>query len=96
MQWSTGSNASYIHVTDTGLYWVNLIQPPCILKDSAYIKVEYCECFAHVPNAFSPNGDGINDCFFPVIESGCPVEDYQLRIYNRFGERILYSDYPGY
>ncbi len=44
-----------------------------------------------MPNAFSPNGDGVNDYFLPVIEQGCPVRAYAMSIYNRFGERIFYS-----
>jgi gliding motility-associated-like protein len=94
IQWSTGSPGSSIQVTDTGLYWVNLIYPPCILSDSAYIKVEVCECFAHVPNAFSPNGDGVNDYFLPMIEQGCPVRGYAFSVYNRFGERLFFSADP--
>jgi gliding motility-associated-like protein len=95
LQWSTGSSESSISVTDTGLYWVNLINPPCVLSDSAYIQSEYCECFAHVPNIFSPNGDGVNDYFLPVIEHGCPVSGYVLNLYNRYGER-LYQSFDAY
>ncbi len=94
IQWSTGSSASSIRLTDIGLYWVNLIHPPCMLSGSVHIKTEVCTCFTHVPNAFSPNGDGINDYFLPVIEAGCPVSGYALHIYNRFGERIFYSADP--
>jgi gliding motility-associated-like protein len=92
VQWSTGSSASSIQITDSGLYWLNLIQPPCILSDTAYIELEACECFTYIPNAFSPNGDGINDYFLPVIEYDCPVKGYILSIYNRFGERVFLTN----
>ena len=42
----------------------------------------------YVPNAFTPNGDGLNDVFMPV---GSGISDYQLLIYNRWGEKLFES-----
>jgi gliding motility-associated-like protein len=39
-----------------------------------------------VPNAFSPNGDGLNDTFQP---KGTAIIQYQLSIYNRWGETLF-------
>lgn len=39
----------------------------------------------YVPNAFTPNGDGLNDTFFP---KGFGIVKYQLQIFDRWGERI--------
>lgn len=41
------------------------------------------------PNAFSPNGDGINDVFRP--QSSEPLATYSLQIFNRWGERVFES-----
>jgi gliding motility-associated-like protein len=41
-----------------------------------------------VPNAFTPNGDGINDIFIPVFKDGLP-EKYLLVIYNRWGQQLF-------
>ncbi len=38
------------------------------------------------PNAFTPNGDGLNDTFRPVSEG---VIKYELLVYNRWGELIF-------
>ncbi|MFN6116606.1 MAG: gliding motility-associated C-terminal domain-containing protein, partial [Flavobacteriales bacterium] len=40
-----------------------------------------------VPNAFSPNGDGVNDRFIP----NAPPQDNRalLRIFNRWGEEVF-------
>ena len=48
-----------------------------------------------VPNSFSPNDDGLNDVFFPVL-SGFNFNEiqYEFGIYNRYGERIFYSQDP--
>ncbi|MGB3590021.1 MAG: gliding motility-associated C-terminal domain-containing protein, partial [Tunicatimonas sp.] len=46
-----------------------------------------------IPNAFSPNDDGLNDVFFPVVQPG--VECQKLEIYNRWGELIFQQlDFP--
>ena len=46
------------------------------------------EMIFFVPNAFTPNGDGNNDYFFG---DGVGVKDYQMRIFNRWGEMIYHS-----
>jgi len=45
----------------------------------------------YVPNAFSPNGDGINDIFFPVV-NGLVFPDYTMIVMNRWGEVVYSSD----
>ncbi len=42
-----------------------------------------------MPNAFTPNGDGKNDIFTPVLLN---VEHMNLQIYNRWGEKIYDQD----
>lgn len=41
----------------------------------------------HVPNAFSPNGDGINDLFAPVILGATP-DGYTFTIFDRWGVEV--------
>lgn len=43
-----------------------------------------------MPSAFTPNGDGVNDIYFPVYFSKQAVL-YDFRIYNRWGE-IVHKD----
>ena len=42
------------------------------------------------PNAFTPNSDGLNDVFKAV--SICPVKDFRMLIYNRWGEKLFESN----
>jgi gliding motility-associated-like protein len=44
----------------------------------------------YVPNAFTPDGDGINDLFGPVVQ-GHDTRDFQFLIFNRWGELIFES-----
>jgi gliding motility-associated-like protein len=52
------------------------------LKDSAYI-----------PNAFTPNGDGINDIIYP--KSYCNFIFKNFSVYNRWGQLMFSSDKYG-
>ncbi|MFK7907305.1 MAG: gliding motility-associated C-terminal domain-containing protein, partial [Chitinophagales bacterium] len=45
-----------------------------------------------VENAFSPNGDGINDEFTVFVNA--PVEEYHLMIFNRWGVKVFESQDP--
>lgn len=42
-----------------------------------------------VPNAFTPNGDGLNDVFAPV--TSIELQSYQLDIYSRSGQKLFTS-----
>ncbi len=52
---------------------------------------ERFEAYLWVPNAFSPNGDGVNDTFSIV---GGNFRMYRMEIYNRWGERVFRTDDP--
>jgi gliding motility-associated-like protein len=41
-----------------------------------------------VGNAFTPDGDGINDIFIPVLQGVIP-DNYTFEIFNRWGERVF-------
>ncbi|TXC75626.1 choice-of-anchor L domain-containing protein [Luteibaculum oceani] len=45
----------------------------------------------YIPNAFTPDGDGINDLFKIVIP---PVDHFQLTVYDRWGNEVFSSEDP--
>ena len=47
-----------------------------------------------VPNAFSPNNDGVNDAFYALSESFTCWREWRLQIYNRWGDLIWETDDP--
>ncbi|MBL7962840.1 MAG: gliding motility-associated C-terminal domain-containing protein [Flavobacteriales bacterium] len=64
----------------------------CADRDSALIIIDSREILPpKFPNAFSPNGDGVNDVF---LVRGGPFETMDLKIYNGWGELIFQSDDP--
>lgn len=44
----------------------------------------------HVPNTFTPDGDGINDDFIPIIRDAAD-RDYAFLVFDRWGELIFSS-----
>lgn len=93
-RWNTGSMQPALSARDSGVYWVEVSVEGCRASDSIRISQQYCDCPMLMPNAFSPNGDGVNDFFKPSMPGSCPVEDYQLQIFNRYGQMIFASYRP--
>lgn len=78
---------------DTGLYTISLIafhENGCTDTTSALIDVMPLVTLV-MPNAFTPNNDGLNDDFrgYGFIEA---ISDYKMTIWNRWGELIFETD----
>ena len=65
----------------------------CINSDTVTVKADFNKNALYLlPNSFTPNGDGINDCF--GIKYWGIVEDLDFRIYNRFGNMVFHTSDP--
>lgn len=62
----------------------------CASSDSS-VTIIVSEAALEFPNAFTPNGDGVNDVFCPAFRS---LKSYELTIYNRWGRRVFTSTDP--
>jgi gliding motility-associated-like protein len=63
-------------------------------RDTAYQWVDYRNVpFIHFPNAFSPNGDGVND-YFSIASLN--LTGFTIRIFDRWGNLIYISDNPAF
>ena len=86
-EWSTGSQADSIEVKEQGSYWLSVKNNNgCTSTDTVEVSIVKCECELYIPNAFTPNEDGLNELFNPVYD--CDVADYTLKIINRWGELV--------
>ncbi len=62
----------------------------CFSFDTAFTFEVIKETGVYIPSAFSPNGDGLNDYFFPVMFG---MKDLLMfNVYNRWGELVFSSD----
>ncbi len=59
----------------------------CVSIDSITIFVLCNNTSVYIPNTFSPNGDGVNDYFYP--RSAYDVNIKTLKIFNRWGQEIF-------
>lgn len=66
--------------------------PGCKVWDSVKVIVDDCPTEIYFPNAFSPNGDGLNDHFAPVIIG--TVSHYTFKVYNRYGQVVFQTNDP--
>lgn len=77
----------YIY-SDTGTYEARIIavnEVGCYDTASVKVKIEPIYVF-YVPNAFTPNGDSVNDTFYPRIEG---FKRYEMIIYDRWGDEVF-------
>jgi gliding motility-associated-like protein len=83
--WSTGSTSQAIEVQEPGFYWVMVSDTFCTARDTVEV-IEIPAIF--IPNAFTPNGDGLNDVFGPVSDDLLSVRFW---VFNRWGEQVFES-----
>ena len=88
------ASPSYEYDNETfGTLPITLIatSPDGCLDTSIVFIVINEENICYVPNTFSPNGDEFNNEFLPIITSGYDHYNYNLLIFNRWGEIVFES-----
>ena len=89
--WQDGSDALSYPIDTAGVYVVNLTKGACKATDTLTVTTLDCNgCSVYIPNAFTPNNDEANDIF--TTYTNCPfIAQYQLQVYNRYGELVFES-----
>ena len=58
--------------------------------DTAFNNVRVLKsCYIAVPNAFTPNGDNLNDFLYPV--NAYKADNLEFSVYNRVGQRVFHT-----
>ena len=89
--WETSPPQTGEMVTDlaAGNYQVRIVDMNgCETTFETQVQEQFPRVF--IPEAFSPNGDGNNDIFIPI--SRCVLDDYSLKIFNRWGSMVFLSE----
>ena len=63
--------------------------PPEVSKSNIVCAIQKPQIYS--PNAFTPNGDGLNDKFLPALAFH-DLKAFRMEIYNRWGERIYETE----
>jgi gliding motility-associated-like protein len=64
------------------------------MDSQCYTVVLSSESYIFVPNSFTPDADGTNDFFAPVIAGLTSDYKYSFRVYDRWGEVIFETNDP--
>jgi gliding motility-associated-like protein len=87
---STAQHPSHTY-GDVGTYCITLV---VTTPDGCVDSTQECviidpEFTFYIPNAFSPNDDGVNDEFFGKGEF---IQDYEMSVFDRWGNLIFFAD----
>ena len=95
--WQDSSANPTYNVTQQGIYWITVTnQYNCTASDTISISYQYCDTTEkivpdiYIPNAFTPNGNGLNDVF--KVVSLYEFSQFKLSIYDRWGEMLFESE----
>lgn len=84
--WSSGEQTKSILVISPGWYSLTVTnEAGCATTASVEVSKG---CYLDVPNAFTPNGDGVNDYFFPRQLLSGNVVQFRLQVFNRWGQTV--------
>lgn len=84
-----------VNTTVTQTYKVQVTDAyGCSNTDSVTVFANYTASLArYMPNAFTPNGDGKNDCY--GLKNWMYINNLRFFIFNRFGEQVFGTANPG-
>jgi gliding motility-associated-like protein len=89
-------NPTGYNFTNTGQYSIYLtVSDDFSCYDSTQVLLFIQEdILVYVPNTFTPDGDAFNNIFLPIFSGPLDVYNYELLIFNRWGELIFESLNP--
>jgi gliding motility-associated-like protein len=85
-KWNTGETTASITVREIGTYIVTATENDCASQEQVIVNKD---CYTDIPNAFSPNGDGENDYFYPRQLLSKGVVGFTMQIFNRWGQLMF-------
>jgi gliding motility-associated-like protein len=85
--WQDGSRAATYPVTQPGLYYLDATTRCGTIREDIVFTKGLCK--VNIPNAFTPNGDGLNDVLKALGTE--VVTNFNLKIFNRYGQLVFES-----
>ncbi|PSK89055.1 PKD domain-containing protein [Taibaiella chishuiensis] len=87
--WSTGDTTAAITIRHYGHYKARVTIDQCSTTDEIEVRKD---CFIDMPNSFTPNGDGINDYFFPRQLLSAGLKSFKMAVFNRWGQKVFETE----
>ena len=97
IEWSTGETTDAITISETGTYTLTAISDFC---ENAQDEIDVTPCISpfecvEIPNAFTPDGDALNDSFWPIIPQECAdIQVTEIKVFSRWGELVFETRDP--
>lgn len=90
---SNQTNPSFTFAEEPGSYTITLITYNGVCSDTAHATVLIKDVLIYyIPNTFTPDADEFNQTFQPVFTNGYDPYDFNMKIFNRWGELIFESN----
>lgn len=91
---SNQNNPAHTYPEEAGQYYVTLVvsnSNGCLDSVTQLVIVEN-DVIYYIPNTFTPDDDLHNQTFKPIFTAGFDIYQYQMVIFNRWGEIIFESN----
>jgi gliding motility-associated-like protein len=90
ISWNDSINQPVIDLLDSGLYSVQVFNKEgCSAKDSVFVTILDCgDEIMIFPNIFKPNSTLGNGFFGPALNQNFMVTEFEMRIFDRFGNLV--------
>jgi gliding motility-associated-like protein len=86
--WNTGDTAAMLKVVHPGIYNLTISTEPLGCSTTETLTINK-DCYIDIPNAFTPNGDGVNDYFFPRQLLSHRLTQFSMQLFNRWGQKVF-------
>jgi gliding motility-associated-like protein len=84
--WNTGATTPSIDIVHPGKYSMTATKNDCATTENITVNKD---CYTDMPNAFTPNGDGVNDYFYPRQLLSLGLTNFSMMIYDRWGQKVF-------
>lgn len=84
--WSTGATTPSIAINAVGTYSLTATRGDCATTENIIVNKD---CYTDIPNAFTPNGDGVNDYFYPRQLLSKGVVAFTMTVFDRWGMKVF-------
>jgi gliding motility-associated-like protein len=91
-RWQDGSDSIRRTISESGVYIVSLSNACGTTRDTVNVQFISCAPELLVPNAFTPNDDGVNDRFRP--RQTFALRSFSMTIFDRWGNAVFHTHDP--